>query len=438
MSVESVNANPTKRLVAYVLTKDVRLDDAILDLIDNSIDGARRIGGVKLAGREVRVRLSKDLFEIQDNCGGIPYSLARDYAFRFGRPEDYMPLDGPSETIGNFGVGMKRALLKMGRKISVVSRTADRYFEINIDVEKWMREEDWKFEFSNVRDEQAAPGYLGTSITVTDLYPGVAEQFGLRQFVVGLSSAIEQKQAIPMIQGLSIIVNERALNGVHMMLRQSKDIAPMRQHLKLTNDLNEQVSLEVYAGIDEPDNDRAGWYVVCNGRTVLRADRSGLTGWGNKFDSDRIPGYHHQYARFRGFVIFHSDKPDNLPWNTAKSGVDVEHPFYRRALQIMQQSMKEVFAFLNQLDRESEAVEQPMHEALSKMKAVPLEKVALSDSFSVKVKVAPPSHKNTVKFIRYKKPVEQINAVMEALGVDDPSAAGEQTFDLYYEFNVAK
>lgn len=438
MTTESINASPEKRLVAYVLTKDVRLHDAILDLIDNSIDGARRMGGPKLTGREVRVQLSKESFEIQDNCGGIPYELARDYAFRFGRPEDYIPLDGPADVVGNFGVGMKRSLLKMGRHILVVSRTANRYFEIDIDVDAWMKKKEWTFEFSNVRDEKAPPGKVGTSITVTGLYPGVAEQFGQKQFVVNLGSAVEEKQAIPMLEGFSISVNDKALQGAHMMLKQSKEIAPIYQDLTLTNDKKEQVRLQIYAGIDEPNNDRAGWYVVCNGRTVLRADRTGLTGWGNKFDSDRIPGYHHQYARFRGFVLFHSDKPDNLPWNTAKSGVDVEHAFYRYALQLMQQAMKEVFGFLNNLDKESEAEETPIKDALEKMKAVPLTKVAESKSFAVKVKPAQATQKTTLKFVRYKKPVDQINAVMDALGVDDPNVAGEQTFDLYYDLNVAQ
>jgi hypothetical protein len=438
VATESVNAEPTKRLVAYVLTKDVRLDDAILDLIDNSIDGARRQGPTKLTGREVRVNLSKTKFEIQDNCGGIPYELARDYAFRFGRPEDYIPLDGPADVIGNFGVGMKRALLKMGRNIKVISRTSKRYFEIEIDVEKWMAQKEWTFEFSDVRDEAAPPDRIGTWVTVTDLYPGVAEQFGLKQFVVNLKSAIEQKQAIPMLDGFSILVNDESLNGALMTLEQSSDIAPFRKLVTLANDLGEEVHLEVYAGIAEPDNDRAGWYVVCNGRTVLRADRSGLTGWGNKFDGDRIPNYHHQFARFRGYVLFHSNKPDNLPWNTAKSGVDVEHPFYRRAFQLMLQSMKEVFGFLNALDRESDALEQPLTEALKKMKPVGLAKIDESDSFKVSVKAVTGPQKTPLKFIRYRKPVDQINAVMQALGVDEASTAGEQTFDLYYEMNVIR
>nr|WP_295784118.1 ATP-binding protein [Rhodoferax sp.] len=436
MPGDTVNAEPTKRLVVYVLTKDVLLDDAILDLIDNAIDGAKRQRGSKLTGKEVRVTLSKNSFEIEDNCGGIPYELARDHAFRFGRPEEYAPNDGPSEMIGNFGVGMKRALLKMGRTIKVVSRTAERYFEVTIDVGKWLRDPAWTFEFSNVQDRKSPAGKVGTSITVTDLYPGVSEQFGLQQFIVKLKSSIEAKQADQMLRGFSIVVNGEHLSGMQMVLGKSRLIGPFNQNVILTNARHEQVRLQVCAGIDEPNNDLAGWYVICNGRTVLRADRSNQTGWGNKFDSDRIPSYHHQYARFRGFVMFHSDVPDNLPWNTAKSGVDVEHPYYRRALQMMMLSMKEVFVFLNQLDRESDSLEQPLTEAVVKLKSVPLSKVSESRSFRVDVDPVPASEKTTLKLIRYKKPVSQVNAVMAALGVSDPSVAGEQTFDLYYEMNA--
>lgn len=434
---EVVNASPTKRLVVYVLTKDVKLDDAILDLIDNSIDGAKRLGKKNLSGYEVRLSLSKEKFTIQDNCGGIPYDLARDYAFRFGRPEDYADLDSPADVVGNFGVGMKRALLKMGRTILVISRTATRYFEISIDVEAWLRDDKhWTFEFSNVRDETSPPEMTGTWITVTDLYTGVAEQFALKQFVANLEYAVEQKQAVPMLQGFNVVIGNKTLTGVEMLLGQSKHIVPFHQRLELYNDKREKVDLDVYAGVADADNDRAGWYVVCNGRTVLRADRTSLTGWGSKMDSARVPSYHHQYARFRGFVLFHSDTPDLLPWNTAKSGVDVEHPFYRRALQLMLQSMDEVFGFLNQVDRESEYPEQPLTEALGKIKPVALNKVAESKSFTVAVKTTPPPAEKKVKFIRYKKPVEKINAVMQALGVDDANLAGEQTFDMYYETNV--
>ena len=41
----TVNANPTKDFFIQMLTKDIKLERAIIDLIDNSIDGAKNLRG---------------------------------------------------------------------------------------------------------------------------------------------------------------------------------------------------------------------------------------------------------------------------------------------------------------------------------------------------------------------------------------------------------
>ena len=96
-----------------MLTRDVLLTRAIIDLVDNSIDGAKRLRSEgDYSGLKVIIRFSEEEFSIEDNCGGISIPTARDYAFRFGRPKD-----APSTTssVGQFGVGMKRTFFKLGR-----------------------------------------------------------------------------------------------------------------------------------------------------------------------------------------------------------------------------------------------------------------------------------------------------------------------------------
>ena len=39
---EVLNGAPTKRFFVSMLPRDIELDDAILDLVDNSVDGAMR------------------------------------------------------------------------------------------------------------------------------------------------------------------------------------------------------------------------------------------------------------------------------------------------------------------------------------------------------------------------------------------------------------
>src|SRR5579872_6705487 len=89
---ETVWGGPTKRFFVSMLTRDIQLSDALLDLIDNCVDGATRQlkGKVNKAnaydGYEARLNLTAKSFDISDNCGGIPRD-AIDDAFLLGRPK---------------------------------------------------------------------------------------------------------------------------------------------------------------------------------------------------------------------------------------------------------------------------------------------------------------------------------------------------------------
>jgi hypothetical protein len=124
LSTDTATAVPTKQFFVSMLTRDIKLEDAILDLIDNCLDGALRLGN---GGKPdyskylVKITLVKDHFSIEDNCGGIPREVAKNYAFKMGRePNDNR--DSDTETIGMYGVGMKRAIFKMGRNAIVKTR----------------------------------------------------------------------------------------------------------------------------------------------------------------------------------------------------------------------------------------------------------------------------------------------------------------------------
>src|ERR1051326_5430154 len=108
-----VDASPEKRFFIHMLVKDIELIPAVLDLVDNSVDGARGIrGDERFDDLWVRLNIGPERFAITDNCGGIDIGTARSYAFRFGRPWDAVGVPG---SVGQFGVGMKRALFKLGR-----------------------------------------------------------------------------------------------------------------------------------------------------------------------------------------------------------------------------------------------------------------------------------------------------------------------------------
>src|SRR5690348_1330254 len=114
MTTETATAQPTKKLFIDTLVRDVDLTSAIVDLVDNCIDGAKRIRpGEDFTGLGVAVVLSSAMFRVSDNCGGIPLQQAINYAFRFGREDGQT---GVEHSVGHFGVGMKRTLFKMAQK----------------------------------------------------------------------------------------------------------------------------------------------------------------------------------------------------------------------------------------------------------------------------------------------------------------------------------
>lgn len=68
---------PTKEFFVGMLTRDIELSDAILDLLDNCLDGVvRQKKGIDktttsdyYAGFFSHISISKDSFIIEDNCG---------------------------------------------------------------------------------------------------------------------------------------------------------------------------------------------------------------------------------------------------------------------------------------------------------------------------------------------------------------------------------
>src|SRR5205085_2574984 len=143
-STDKAQASPTKQFFVSMLTRDISLDDAILDLIDNCLDGALRLaegGEVQYRKHFVRIEFSKDKFSIEDNCGGIPREVAIKYAFKLGRDTDDTR-DADSETIGMYGIGMKRALFKMGKDALVRTRHGNDTFEVHIDSD-WLDAKEW-------------------------------------------------------------------------------------------------------------------------------------------------------------------------------------------------------------------------------------------------------------------------------------------------------
>lgn len=328
-----------------MLTKDIELSRSIIDLVDNALDGARRLRkNQNYNGLYINIETTRQHFKIVDNCGGIDIDLARDVAFRFGRPTDAKPT---SHSVGQFGVGMKRSLFKIGRRFSIRSDAPRSWFELTVDVDDWKKNDiDWDFEFDDYRDDLPENGdrELGTSITVTMLHPTVSQAFEDENFQIRLAKEIKEAHTQTIEKGLRVSLDRVPLNIRPLKLLQSKDLKPAFQR-KTWGKSRSEVQVKLYAGIDDSKPSEAGWNIFCNGRLVLAADQSAMTGWGEGAGKI-IPRFHPQYTRFRGFAFMDSDDTSALPWNTTKTGVDTDSPHYRAVRIEMIKLMRPVLDFL--------------------------------------------------------------------------------------------
>ncbi len=431
--LDEIDARPTKELFIEMLTKDITLTAAINDLVDNSTDGAKRMrAGGKFKGLWIHITLNEDMLEITDNCGGLEADIARHYAFRFGRPRGSKKLaDG---SVGLFGVGMKRAFFKMGSFFRVESNAEKSSFLLEVDVDAWTENANhWAFPFvEDLPRSNRLGGVKGTSIIVKDLNSSVKQDFTDPIFIKELSHSIRQAQQAAIFSELEI-----RLNGTHMIadvpkIISSSDIQPVyiNEDIEFTD--KPPVHKKIYVGLGKSSRGKAGWSIYCNGRLIVDADKSSTTGWGASSLTARIPEYHNQFAKFRGYVFLDSDDPSALPYNTTKSGIDSEAPIFKSLRSEMIDVARPVFDFLNELKEASEnSTTVPSIEmAVQQAREVTLDAISERREFARPlIDASSPSNKR----ISFTRPTELVDEVMEIMEVTSTKAVGERAFDYYYE-----
>lgn len=432
MASIKIDANPTKEFFISMITRDIDIKAAILELIDNSIDGAKRIRqDGNYSGLWIKINITQDRLIIEDNCGGMSIERAQFYAFKFGRVKSEE--DTPGLYTGVFGIGMKRALFRIGKFFSIESKTTTESFLLNVDVNEWIRDtsNDWGFEFTNInRNENNDISDCGVKIEVTKLHEGISNIFKLVYFINDLRAYIERYRTIAAENGLEIYINESRIKFIRDEIIQSKNIIPYNNKTIIGD-----VAIQVIAGIVPKGKgapERAGWYIYCNGRMVLFADKTSLTGW----DEDGIRPYHPQFAFFRGYVFFESTDLDKLPWNTTKTGVDTSSQYYIAAKSIMKSALRQVLNFAKDLEKFNKEREQVEAELFEKSTLIELSETNInsmpeSDRFNYKL----PSSKQLIPMttISFVKPTHLVELVKRKLKALSNKNAGEKLFDYYVE-----
>jgi hypothetical protein len=431
-----VDARPVKEFFISIITRDIKLIDTIPEFVDNSIDGATRSADDEsLNSFHVDIMVSSDRLIVEDNCGGIEREIAEDYAFRFGRPVDLVQ-DDLESVIGIFGVGMKRSLFKLGRHFIIESKTEDDHFILDIDVDEWVESDDWNFEMEMIseEDERSELSTTGTYILVNDLYPEVSDTFGQDLFATRLKNELGTKNGDKIRKGLDITVNRESAGYAAIEMFQSDELEPAYKEYSFDQG-EDEVKVELKAGLGERSPDDAGWYIFCNGRLVLEANKKDTTGWG----SDTVPQYHNDYSRFRGIANLKSDNPAALPWNTTKTDVNPDAPVFRNAKQEMEQMMNPIIDSLREIANEkSEKGESTVEQKVAdseKVDAIEIKSDEEQSFTSPDPEEKEDDEPNEV-YIQYSREEEEVNKAKEVLEVDTNRDVGILTFEYFYNYEV--
>ena len=446
MATESASAYVTKPFLIDIITRDIGITEAILELVDNSLDRAVEIYDIDVTRGlvenyrfdqdinlpepiTVNINLSKDEFLIEDNCGGISHDDLKNEVFIFGNPKEGTDYNGLSA----FGIGMKRAFFKIGKKVELYTITENDESAVIWDINEWLErgeeeEDDWNIPFSDVDDVELDRKYQldGTVIKLTNLNDPVKIRFGQPDFIKNLRTRLGTGYALFIKSGVRIVLNgDEVVQNLPDFFR-SEEIGFTSKKIK-----HEDVDIHLLAGVT-PTEDRIprGWYIFCNGRLVLEADKTSETGWGTL-----LPQFHPKFNHFLGFASFRSQNVKSLPWSSTKWGVERDSPVYAIALEEMNLQTTPI---INVLDRWKDSKDDDdiptigLKDLLKDGTVISIfESGKVESTFAYKPKKERPDV-TRISFIKDRKRVEDVK---ESLGNPKMknTALGELVFDYYVE-----
>lgn len=345
------DASPEKRLFISLITRDVSLAEALLDLIDNSINAALvpRAPDLKTAddyqrllkNTRIKPKVQIDLtvgltkITITDNAPGISLKTAEHHVFKFGRAVNEAD---ESDRLSVYGIGLKRAMFKCGNKISIMSDHRKGGFELELNVKAWakIKGEPWKFEITSRPPTKTD---CGTEIVISDLHNDVRRRLDDGLFLAQLRDRIARTYSFFIGRVVDITVNKVAIE---------KEIFEIGSNFASAKFKSGKVSCNITAGIAAATGEQfrdknSGWFVFCNGRAVLFADKSTMTGWAGA----GLPIFQPKHRPFLGTVFFVSADPEALPWTTTKASVNEESAIWQEAKRHMVTAGRVLIGFLD-------------------------------------------------------------------------------------------
>ena len=436
------DASPEKRLFISLLTRDISLEAAFLDLIDNSVNAALTPFANRLEtardyvsvlddstiapDAEIHVKLSKERISIADTAPGIALETAQEHVFRFGRPE---AADHSTDRLSVYGLGLKRAMFKIGNHVRMTSNHVSGGFGLDLDIKKWSQEDTRRWEFALSARDPAGRSQCGTTVEITELHHETIRRLEDGVFEGRLREQIGRTYSYFLNKFVRIHVNGLVVSP--SSLRVGRNTAT-------DSFTDSDVTCTITAGLGLPEGGHyrdpgSGWFIFCNGRAVISADKSPLTGWQGR----GLPIFQPKHRPFLGTVFFVSSHPDRLPWDTTKSGINEDSAIWQRAKGLMATVGKSVLSFLDSRYRDegTEVEHADLRQAAGERVDVIRASQRESSAF-----VVPDLPKRPNIRIQYDAKKEHVSAIARYLSRPGMSGSnvGRHTFDFFLRNEVGE
>jgi len=326
------DTKPAKEYLVNGITKDVTIEECIFDLIDNSIDAYPK-NTIELVSDynnySIEINFSKDHFSIKDYGKGITREALTNETLRFGTKTQHH-----STSIGFYGIGLNRALFKIGKDIKIISETNNERSLIKLDVTTFLKDNNnWSLPILTENTQ----GNLGTYIEIKKLNEEVNDYFTNAEWIKSFQKEISLRYSEFLNKNLIIKVNNIVIDGQKILTRASSGFQAQKKDftyrgIKVIIEAG-QSSKHFFTYEKSYDKEKnatlkeCGWFVYCNNRAVKLFDFTSDTGWKSK--------PHTEHAGFIGKVFFIGNA-GKLPWNTSKTDVDLNNEVYKKALETMQ------------------------------------------------------------------------------------------------------
>jgi len=334
--MEYVHLNPTKDAYAAIKA-DVDANAAFKELVDNALDNAQRQGRdtVTVEIAQITNDDGDPVLLIKDDSGGLkPSELSMMFALGESEKDD---IEG---SIGAFGIGAKKSLMRLGTGFTVRSRHQDEStgYEYTVDAD-WLEDDDeWTVPVEEVEMEAGT-----TELRVHN--PGISWPDIRDDLATDLQDTYDLylRGEAPVTLRL-LFPNEENTDTEPLTPRARTsysytpwdELFPRRYEGIILNPSG--VSSPVYMTVEigllvTGKENEAGIDWVCQHRVVERTNRDEVSGFDEELSKFKLS----KHKRLKGRVeLFTNGDASDLPWNSDKSRIHARHPVTDAARDVLQ------------------------------------------------------------------------------------------------------